>query len=169
MNVPQAAAIVSVNESLKVMYRPEKGHNVLSYFMCAGLAGSVAAILTIPLDNIKTRLQTQTFFDDCRKPVSENKSKNGGRNSGTAHNGAKKPYFAVSSAYTTIKEGTNALEKEIKYRDIMSTIRTILKEEGAKGFVKGVFPRIIAQAPASAISWTTYEMMKKLLKSSKQY
>ncbi len=167
MNVPQAAAIVSVNESLKVMYRPEKGHNVLSYFMCAGLAGSVAAVLTIPLDNIKTRLQTQTFFDDCRKPVNENKSKNGGRN--TSHHGTKKAYFAVSSAYTTIKEGTNAIERDLKYRDIMSTIRTILREEGAKGFVKGVFPRVIAQAPASAISWTTYEMMKKLLKSSKQY
>jgi len=169
MNVPQAAAIVSVNESLKVMYRPEKGHNVFSYFMCAGLAGSVAAVLTIPLDNIKTRLQTQTFFDDCRKepkPVSENKDNKGknGRN-----NNVKKPYFAVASTYTTIKQGADAIEREIKYRDIMSTFRTILREEGAKGFVKGVFPRIIAQAPASAISWTTYEMMKKVLKSSKQH
>jgi hypothetical protein len=168
MNVPQAAAIVSVNESLKVMYRPEKGHNVLSYFMCAGLAGSVAAILTIPLDNVKTRLQTQTFFDDCRKPMNENKENNKGKNGGR-NTAPKKAYFAVSSAYTTIKAGTNAIEREIKYRDITSTIRTILREEGAKGFVKGIFPRILAQAPASAISWTTYEMMKKLLKSSKQY
>ena len=121
--------------------------------------------MTIPLDNIKTRLQTQTFFDDCRKPVNEPKDNNKGKN---GRNNAKKPYFAVASAYTTIKEGTNAIEREIKYRDIMSTIRTILREEGPKGFVKGVFPRIIAQAPASAISWTTYEMMKKLL-ASKHY
>jgi len=62
MNVPQAAAIVSVNETLKVMYRPKDGHNVFSYFLCAGIAGSIAATMTIPLDNIKTRLQTQTFF-----------------------------------------------------------------------------------------------------------
>lgn len=41
MNVPQAAAIVSVNESLKVIYRPKNGHNVFSYFMCAGIAGKL--------------------------------------------------------------------------------------------------------------------------------
>jgi len=40
MNVPQAAVIVSVNESLKVLYRPEKGHNILTYFLCAGIAGN---------------------------------------------------------------------------------------------------------------------------------
>jgi len=39
MNVPSAAAIVSVNETLKVLYRPQNGHNVFSYFACAGLAG----------------------------------------------------------------------------------------------------------------------------------
>jgi len=44
MNVPQAAAIVSVNESLKVLYRPEKGHNILTYFLCAGIAGNFPLI-----------------------------------------------------------------------------------------------------------------------------
>ena len=39
MNVPAAAAVVSVNESLKVIYRPNNGHNIMSYFACAGLAG----------------------------------------------------------------------------------------------------------------------------------
>jgi len=58
--------IVGVNESLKVLYRPEAGHSLFTYFMCALVAGSSAAMATIPLDNIKTRLQTQTFFEDAR-------------------------------------------------------------------------------------------------------
>jgi len=39
MNVPQAAALVCVNETLKVLYRPTEGHNFLSYLICAASAG----------------------------------------------------------------------------------------------------------------------------------
>lgn len=164
MNVPAAAAIVSVNESLKVLYRPKNGHNVMSYFACAGLAGSAAAMITIPLDNIKTRLQTQNFFNESRK---EEKAK--APSSEKSHN-AKGGLFQAKSYYVTVKEnsGSNA-ERNIKYRDIMSTIQTILREEGMRGFVKGVVPRIFTQAPAAAISWTAYEMLKKFLKGSKLY
>ncbi len=77
-------------------------------------------------------------------------------------------FRVAAGSFTTIKENTFS-ERDLKYRDIMSTARTILREEGMKGFVKGVVPRIFAQAPASAISWTTYEMMKKLLKNKKIY
>jgi len=172
MNVPAAAAVVSVNESLKVLYRPKNGHNVLSYFACAGLAGSAAAIITIPLDNIKTRLQTQNFFNDSRKeekvkvPTSEkshNTSKAG------LFRTAASSLFAPKNYYVTVKENAASMERNIKYRDIMSTIQTILREEGMRGFVKGVVPRIFTQAPAAAISWTAYEMLKKFLKSSKLY
>ena len=83
--------------------------------------------------------------------------------------GKRVSLFSVAAgSFTTVKENSFS-ERDIKYRDIMSTARTILREEGVKGFVKGVVPRIFAQAPASAISWTTYEMMKKLLKSQKIY
>jgi len=79
-------------------------------------------------------------------------------------------FLPQKSYFATAKESmAPSSDIEIKYRDIMSTARTILREEGLRGFVKGVVPRIIAQAPASAISWTAYEMMKKLLKSSKIY
>jgi solute carrier family 25 iron transporter 28/37 len=37
----------------------------------------------------------------------------------------------------------------------------IVKEEGFKGFVKGVGPKIISSTPSSAISWSIYEMIKR--------
>ena len=51
----------------------------------------------------------------------------------------------------------------IKYRNILDTIMTIQREEGFRGFFKGVFPRMVSQAPAAAISWSAYEMAKKFL------
>ena len=69
MNLPSAATIVCVNESLKVMYKPKNGHSFWSYLLCASLAGliiyflkiyailgSSAAFITIPLDVVKTKL-----------------------------------------------------------------------------------------------------------------
>jgi len=38
------------------------------------MVGSFAAMITIPLDNIKTRLQTQTFYQDSRKDIEKIKS-----------------------------------------------------------------------------------------------
>jgi len=76
--------------------------------------------------------------------------------------------IAPKSFFATTKESLNSVQNTIKYRDIMSTIRLMIREEGVRGFFRGICPRMIAQAPASAISWTTYEMMKKLL-ASKHY
>jgi len=170
MNVPQAAVIVSVNESLKVLYKPKNGHNVLSYFLCAGIAGSASAMMTIPLDNIKTRLQTQTFFQDSRRDME--KSRPSIEKRFTPRMGlismVAGSFLTPKKAFVTVKENPlTVAEPQIKYRDILSTVKTIFREEGFRGFVKGVVPRIVAQAPASAISWTAYEMMKKMLKSPK--
>jgi solute carrier family 25 iron transporter 28/37 len=171
MNVPQAAVIVCVNESLKVLYKPKNGHNVFSYFFCAAVAGSAAALATIPLDNVKTRLQTQTFFQDSRRDLEKSRpsleNKRVSPKLGLI-NMAAKSFFAPKSTFATVRENPlNVAEPQLKYRDIMSTMKTIFREEGVRGFVKGVFPRILAQAPASAISWTVYEMMKKMMKNSK--
>jgi hypothetical protein len=51
----------------------------------------------------------------------------------------------------------------IKYKNISSTINIIMKEEGFRGFFKGVAPRFCMQAPSSAVAWGTYETVKKYL------
>jgi len=159
MNIPHAAALVCVNESLKVLYRPQDGHNLFTYLICAAVGGSVGAVATIPFDNIKTRLQTQTFYHDSRRDVE--KVKNLGAN---LSNMATKPFASsANGAQHIVEEVITAAERKIKYQDILSTLKTILKEEGMKGFVKGCIPRVLTHAPSSAVSWTAYEMLKEVL------
>jgi Mitochondrial carrier protein. len=123
--------------------------------------GASAAFATIPLDNIRTKLQTQTFYQDSRKeqpPIMEKKSPNMKLHSVTA-----RPFIS------NLKDDVEKSQKKIiKYRSFLSTCRIIFQEEGVRGFYKGVVPRIMSQAPSSAISWSAYEMLKRLLNTNKQ-
>lgn len=54
-------------------------------------------------------------------------------------------------------------KNKIKYIDVKSTIMTMFKEEGVKGFTKGLLPRILGQAPSAAVSWATYDTIQNFL------
>jgi hypothetical protein len=77
-------------------------------------------------------------------------------------------YTSSSINSVQLNEKTN-IEPEGKikmtYKSAIDCARHIFKEEGYKGFLRGLTPRTLQHAPAVAISWTTYETMKKLLSS----
>ncbi len=96
--------------------------------------GSVASIITTPLDNIKTKLQTQTVIPKCK----DNKQNKSVHECGIISN--------------------------VKYKDILSTARLIYKEQGIiNGFSRGMIPRVICNALSCAVSWGTYEIFKHFL------
>lgn len=60
MNVPNQAIIVGCNETFKQVWRNyDLKHNFITYFGFASLAGLVSSFLTMPMDTIRTRLNTQ--------------------------------------------------------------------------------------------------------------
>ena len=44
-----------------------------------------------------------------------------------------------------------------------AALRLILKEDGARGLLRGLLPRVLFHVPAAAISWTVYESCKAAL------
>mmetsp|Transcript_10567 Transcript_10567/g.19477 ORF Transcript_10567/g.19477 Transcript_10567/m.19477 type:complete len:648 (+) Transcript_10567:106-2049(+) len=61
-NGPHVAVLASVNESMKLFLGLDRGSSSVDlpwYFLCAGVGGMVAAGITLPLDVLKTRIQTQ--------------------------------------------------------------------------------------------------------------
>ena len=51
----------------------------------------------------------------------------------------------------------------VRYGGSMAAIRTIYAESGTAGFFRGLGPRMAMFGPSCAISWVTYESIKKLL------
>ena len=111
------------------------------------------------MDNIKTKLQTQNTANTCERIDSLFKD----ANLNNPINKDVKTNFSINSFSTVNKLDCNT-DNTIKYKNILSTVKYIWKEEGLiKGFFKGVSPRVINNSPSCAISWGTYELVKHFL------
>lgn len=125
-------ALYSSNVGLIPKDAEEKGYhrvNIISGFV----AGTVAAIVTNPMDVAKTRIQTQEY-SQIRKFMDENKL-----------NVFKFPKYPDVAP---------------KYYGTVRTIRLIVKEEGYRALGKGLVARIMGGAPAAAMGFFVYEIIK---------
>jgi len=143
MNIPYMGLLVASNESLKRFLHLDGAGGSRTgfsgahwYFFTAGISGAFAAGMTLPLDVVKTRLQTQGCFH--QPPASSS---------------SDAPASAARAA------------THPRYSGILSTMRVISREEGARGFFRGLGPRVALAMPSAAICWGTYETIRRGLMS----
>lgn len=139
MNLPYALVMGTTNEALRNAIDPSGNLSVFGYFTAGACAGVVAAAATNPLDVVKTRLQTQ-HLDVA-------------------------PKAAASAAHGDVAAAAMQAcpRAPLVYAGMLDTIRAIWREEGARGFSRGVQARMLIHAPSVAICWTTYETTKHML------
>jgi len=169
MNLPFGMIMAAVNESARKYLtgnHPDKQLTVASSMMAGSLAGAVAAAATTPLDILKTRLQTQNL-EPCPTPAAASSS--------TASGGITVTKFVKGIGSKTLNPAggvrgiSSAAGSEPSYsagftrQGAVSIAKQILREEGMIGFMRGIVPRVLVQAPAVAISWTAYETAKQFI------
>ena len=158
-NIPYGMIMVGTNEFIKKQWTSNNANNsngtnnselTLGVTLGASsFAGLVAAATTTPLDRIKTYLQTQQLTPSCL----------------LSQQGIK-----ISPDICPLQQQANTAaggggggnsSKPLVANWKQAAIR-IYRTEGYTGFFRGVTPRILSHTPAVAISWTTYETLKKL-------
>lgn len=109
------------------------------------LSKILASSATYPHEVIRTRLQTQ------RRPVAGEQYLQGLGVAGSAAPGQN----STSSTYTP------------KYKGIVSTFRTILREEGWRAFYAGLGTNMMRAVPAATVTMLTYEFVMRELRMAK--
>ncbi|KAK1932110.1 Mitoferrin [Phytophthora citrophthora] len=182
MNLPYSMIMVSTNETFKKILNPSGEMNVSAYIASGAAAGALAGALTNPLDVAKTRLQTQSMM------VTEEASV-GTRAPSRVKSASMSPRFSkpelqcpsrtrcaqlqtrgVSitvppSCSINGRPGIERAEPVLRrqYAGLMDALIQIKAQEGFAGFFRGVYPRLLVHAPSVAVSWTTFEVLKKTL------
>jgi solute carrier family 25 iron transporter 28/37 len=148
MNIPYGSIMMPINESARKLLNPTGAYRLDISMLSGGIAGATAALLTTPLDVIKTRLQTQDL-QPC--PALANSSK---------------IFNSIGSAANVsgiLGAATPAVREGLKYASMADVFNRILAEEGFRGFFRGALLRMLVHAPSVAISWTAYDTAKKIL------
>lgn len=189
MNIPHGSIVIAVNESMRKMFLgrnadPKSPLSVSASLASGSVAGGIAAILTTPLDVIKTRLQTQHLAPCSEQQIVETVAKKqqllrtatGGslgqaavvitqsksiHYDGCIDKGAPSSSGSVG-ATPRVESVPERLPAEARMT-MRQVVQRIWAQEGAAGFFRGAVPRMLSQAPAVAISWTVYETLKNAL------
>ncbi|CAF0850877.1 unnamed protein product [Brachionus calyciflorus] len=161
--------------------------SIFIHLVAGGLAGTTGAILTCPLEVIKTRLQanqnpqnsvgiTRRVFNAHLSPIHLSfpaHKCSAITNTSTilfrTSHGTSSHLFPNDLAFTSRitntfdKSSQTNINKNRIGKTILSSLKSIVENEGYRGLFKGLGPTVIGVAPYRAIYFFTYANSKSLL------
>ncbi|KAF1779485.1 Mitochondrial carrier domain [Phytophthora cactorum] len=175
MNLPYSMIMVSANETFKKILNPSGEMNVSAYIASGAAAGALVwswwgllsdVLLRVsigwradePAGCGKDRLQTQSMMmtEEASCP-----SRTRCAQLQTRGVSITVPPSCSINGRPGIERAEPVLRRQ--YAGLMDALIQIKAQEGFAGFFRGVYPRLLVHAPSVAVSWTTFEVLKKTL------
>ncbi|KQS69956.1 mitochondrial carrier protein Rim2 isoform X2 [Drosophila erecta] len=144
--------------------------DTLIHLIAGGSAGTVGAVVTCPLEVVKTRLQSSTaFMTPSRLAENAGGPANGGQSE------LLRPEQRRKLSTTILRNRSQPQIMAISHCGISSTtpksisivqcLRHIVRNEGTRALFKGLGPNLVGVAPSRAIYFCTYSQTKNTLNS----
>ncbi|KAJ8679542.1 hypothetical protein QAD02_015329 [Eretmocerus hayati] len=140
------------------------------HLVAGGVAGTVAAIVTCPLEVVKTRLQSSSggFYppppiskESAHSYVTSSKSFPNPQQQRRLCTGEWRRYSLVTLTHSAVTPPSGGRPHNVPVPPgIVQCLRYIVENEGPKALFKGLVPNLIGVAPSRAIYFCTYSQTK---------
>ena len=160
--VSHVAVQFPLYESFKSLARQKSGGEegeleASTILLCSSTAKMIASVTTYPHEVLRTRLQMQPRTASPAPPIQtsfnvalSNSSSGASANGSNSNSGGK-----VSSS----SGGSGGP----RYTGVIQACRTIARDEGLRGFYKGMTVNLVRTVPSSALTILTYELIMQHL------
>ncbi|KAF3491925.1 mitochondrial folate transporter/carrier [Arthroderma uncinatum] len=106
-----------------------------------------ASTATYPHEVLRTRLQTQQRITPAPSPE------------GISFRGSDQPYSGTPS----VGASSDGMRNRPRYRGVIRTFQTILKEEGWRAFYAGIGTNLFRAVPSAMTTMLTYEYLRNII------
>ncbi|XP_023717143.1 mitochondrial carrier protein Rim2 [Cryptotermes secundus] len=140
------------------------------HLVAGGVAGTVGAIVTCPLEVVKTRLQSSTCGFHVQKVCLPKIAAPGGNNSHVTcktilpHQRRRLTTYAARNS-TQILAISHCGMAGAKTMGLLQCLRHIVENEGPRALFKGLGPNLVGVAPSRAIYFCAYSQTKSFFNS----
>ncbi|EDW11111.1 mitochondrial carrier protein Rim2 isoform X2 [Drosophila mojavensis] len=150
-----------------------QNRDTLIHLLAGASAGTVGAVVTCPLEVVKTRLQSSTAFQPTAATTRIVEPVGGPANGGASE--LLRPEQRRKLSTTILRNRSQPQIMAISHCGISSTtpktmsimqcLRYIVQNEGPRALFKGLGPNLVGVAPSRAIYFSTYSQTKNSLNS----
>ncbi|KAL7286504.1 hypothetical protein TKK_0019240 [Trichogramma kaykai] len=137
------------------------------HLVAGGVAGTIAAIVTCPLEVVKTRLQSSSGFYTqilTKEMVSSHlqcKNISSSQQRRRLCTGEHRKYSLVTLSHCAVPPSLGGRPNNVPLPPgIYQCLKYIVEHEGPKALFKGLVPNLIGVAPSRAIYFCTYSQAK---------